>query len=90
MAVASLVLGIISIVCSFIGGVNWVGAILGIVGIVLGVLGKKKTPEKAGMATAGLVMSIIGVVLSLIFIIACAACFASVGGCAAVSELSSL
>ena len=86
MAVASLVLGIISVVCSFIGGLNFVGLVLGIVGIVLGVLGKKKTPEKSGMATAGIVLSIIGVVLTAIILIACAACFGSVGGFAACAE----
>ena len=83
MAVASLVLGIISIVCGlFFMGFQWLGALLGVVGIVLGALGKKN-PEKKGMATAGLVCSIIGLVLSLVFYVACVAC---VGGLAGVAS----
>lgn len=78
MAVASLVLGIISIVLSFFGGINLFGGIIGIVGIVLGVYGKKN-PEKKGMATAGLVCSIIGTILCLIFYVACVACVGSMG-----------
>ena len=49
-----------------------------IVGIVLGVYGKKD-PEKKGMATAGLVCSIIGTILCLIFYVACVACVGSMG-----------
>ena len=36
MAIASLVLGIISIVLSFFGGINLFGGILGVIGIILG------------------------------------------------------
>ncbi len=81
MAVASLVLGIISIVFGLFAGafIGWLGGILGIVGIILGVMGKK-TPGKQGMATAGLVCSIIGTILNLLFFIACAGCV----GCAAM------
>ncbi len=78
MGVASLVLGIISIVLSLFGG-TWVSALIGIVGIVLGALAKKANPENSGMATAGMVCSIIGTVLSLLVFIACVACAASVG-----------
>lgn len=78
MGVASLVLGIISLLFGLFSGglLGWVGAILAIVGIILGALGRKN-PEKKGLATAGLVCSIIGLVLCLILYIACAAC---VGG----------
>ena len=77
MGVASLVLGIISIVLGVAtgGAFGWLGAILAIVGIVLGALGRKN-PEKKGMATAGMVCSIIGLVLGLILYLACAACVA--------------
>lgn len=82
MAVASLVLGIISVVLGvFTGGaLGWVGAIIAILGIILGALAKKD-PAKKGMATAGLVLSIIGLVLCLLFYLACAAC---VGGLASL------
>lgn len=76
MAVASLVLGICALVFPFIG-LGWLSALLGIVGIVLGALGKKNV-EKKGMATAGLVMSIIAVALGLISWIACAACIGAI------------
>lgn len=77
MAVASLVLGILSIVLSFFGPfVQIFGGILGIVGIVLGSLAKKNI-EKKGMATAGVVCSIIGTILCFLFWIACAACVGS-------------
>lgn len=83
MGVASLVLGIIAVVIGlFTGGsFGWLGAILAIIGIILGALGKKN-PEKSGLATAGLVLSIIGLVLCLLLYIACIAC---VGGLAAMA-----
>ena len=86
MAVASLVLGIVSIVFSvFTGGaLGWLGAIIGLVGIILGAMAKKD-PEKKGMATAGLVCSIIGLVLGLILYVACVACIG-----AAASGLNTL
>lgn len=82
MAVASLVLGIVALVISvFFAGLNWLGIIIGIIGIILGALGKKDE-EKKGLATAGLVMSIIAVALGLIFWIACAACVGAIGSLA--------
>lgn len=71
MAVASLVLGIVSVVFSLIG-LYIPGLLAGIIGIVLGVMAKKKNPS--GMATAGFVLSIIGTVLCAIIFVACAAC----------------
>jgi len=73
VGVAALVLGIVSVVFSLIlGGAGWVGPIIGIVGIVLGAVAKKK--GQGGIATAGLVLSIIGTAISLIITIACIAC----------------
>lgn len=82
MGVASLVLGIIAIVIGVFssGLLGWLGAIVGIIGIILGALGRKNA-EKKGLATAGLVCSIIGLVLCLILYLACAAC---VGGLASL------
>lgn len=77
MAVASLVLGIVSLVLCVFGFGFPIGTILSIVGIVLAILGKKQLVERAqptGMATAGLVLSIIALILSLLFFIACTAC----------------
>ena len=76
MAVTSLVLGICSLVFPFIG-LGWLSVIVGILGTILGAIGRKDETKK-GMATAGMVMSIISVALGIIMWIACAACIGSV------------
>lgn len=81
MGVASLVLGISSIVLGLFLSSTFVPTVLGIVGIILGAIAKKKNPAD-GMAKGGLVCSIIGVVLSLLFWIACFACAAGIAGAA--------
>lgn len=86
MAIASLVLGICSLVLPFIG-LGWISVLTGIVGIILGALGRKKDEEKKSMATAGLVMSCIAVGLSLLMLIACAACIGTLGGIGALDSL---
>ena len=84
MAVGALVLGIISLLCWFVSSLFIPGIIGIILGIILAVLAKKKQPS--GMATAGLVLCIIGLILNGIGVIACAACFGA-SGCAALSSL---
>lgn len=76
MGVASLVLGIIALVWSLFGG-TFLSALVGIIGIILGAVAKKQAPS--GVATAGLVLSVIATVLSLIFWIACAGCIGAAG-----------
>ena len=77
MGVGSLVLGIISVVIAvFLPVYGWVAALLGIIGIILAAVAKKNGQK--GVATAGLVLSIIGTALGLLFYIACAACIAAV------------
>lgn len=81
MGVAALVLGIIAIIIGIFsaGTLGWAGAIMGIIGIILGALGRKNAPEgKTGIATGGLVCSIIGTILSLLLYVACAACIGGV------------
>ena len=82
MGVAALVLGIVSLVIGVFASalIGWLGAVLAIVGIILGALGRKNV-EKKGMSTAGMVCSIIALVLNLIMYIACVAC---VGGAASL------
>lgn len=70
MAVAGLILGIVSVVFSFI--ITWVGLVTGIIGIICSAKGMKIQVKK-GMAVAGLVCSIIGTSISGIMI-ACALC----------------
>ena len=82
MGVASLVLGIISLVFSFAGvGVQWIGAIIALPGIVLGAIARKK-PETRGIGTAGLVCSIIGFILCIILYVACVACVSAASSAA--------
>ena len=76
MGIASLVLGIASIlcgVCSFI----WFALVLGVVGIVLGVFARKN--QEGGIATAGFVLSIIGASIALLILIAYLALFSWIG-----------
>lgn len=77
MAVGSLVCGILAVVFGLIAPIGWVGTVLGVFGIILAVQGKKKDPSKAGMCTAGLVLSIIGLVLGTLLYLACVACVKS-------------
>jgi hypothetical protein len=87
MAVASLVLGIIALVIGLFSGgsLGLVGSIIAVIGIVFGALGRND-PAKKGIATAGLICSIIALALGLILFIACAACIGA--GAAALSEMS--
>ncbi|MGX8796621.1 DUF4190 domain-containing protein [Fusibacter sp. JL298sf-3] len=71
-AVASLVLGIISLVTIFTGVFAFIGIVLSIVGLILGLNSRKENPS--GMATAGIVLSIISLVLTSLTIAACVAC----------------
>ena len=68
MAIASLILGIISIVlsCCCSGTLT---LICGIVGIVLWYNAKDSNGDREGMAQAGMICSIVGIVLSVIIII---------------------
>lgn len=65
-AIASLVLGICSIVffCCF-----GIGIATGIPGLILGILSRKNKPENNTMATVGVILSIIGVALSVAYLI---------------------
>ncbi len=80
MGAASLVLGIISLVLACFGSFvvpAWLGVVMSIVGIVLAVMQKKKEPK--GIATAGMVCSIIALCICGITAISCTICI----GCAA-------
>ena len=84
IAIASMVCGIISVVFCWFGYFAIVALALGIVAIILSVKAGKEAPngQRPGMATAGLVLGIIGVVLSGI-IFACALVACGSVGCAA-------
>jgi len=72
-----MVLGIVACVFLFIPGLSFIGPIVGIVGIILGVIAKKNNPSS--MATAGFVLSIIGTAVSLAGAIICVACVGALG-----------
>ena len=87
MAIAALVLGILALIFMLIPGLGFLAVIVSIVGIILGVVGKKQLQAKdspTGMATAGIVMSIIALALSLLTLIICVACLGAVGGLGAL------
>lgn len=77
-AVAGLVLSIVGLVFSFLG--TWFSVIalpIAIIGLILAVVGGKKlraNNQPKGIATAGLVLGIIAVVLSAIFFFTCGIC----------------
>ena len=77
LSTIAMVLGIVSVVFAWLGWLTLLGLVCGIVAIVLAVKGKKasvEAGEPTGMATAGLVLGIIGVVLSGIMVICIVAC----------------
>lgn len=72
-ATASLVLGIIAVICWFFGYSSILSVILGIIGIVLASNSKKEGFD-GGIRTAGFVLSLIGLIGGAFFFIACVAC----------------
>ena len=82
-SIAGLVLGIVSIVFGCLSSTIFLGIlglVCGIVGIILAVRGRKEQPGT--MATAGLVVSIVGTCISGILFITCGICV-----CAAASAV---
>ena len=74
MAIAALICGILGIVGSFIPIVQYFTFVLAILGIVFGVKARKDAAEdKRGLATAGLVLGIIGTALGALGVI-CVVC----------------
>ncbi len=71
LAVAGMVVGIVSIPLFFL---NWIDIIIGIVGLVLSIVGLNRSKRLGGtgrgMAIAGIVTSAVGIVAAAIFLIA--------------------
>lgn len=97
-AIAGLVLGIISTVFGIFGSsvvTPPIGLVLGIVAIVLSVKVRALNDENKNLATAGLVLGIIGVVYCAITTITCTlclgctACFAASSGATELADLLS-
>lgn len=83
-SIASLVLGVISLLCAWFGYGALISIITGIIGIILGIKGNKI--QQTGVGTAGIVLSIIGLVLSIIVFFACVLC---IGGLIALDAATS-
>ena len=71
-AIVGLVFGIVSICSFYIPFWNIIGLVLGIVGLVLSLKARKEAPN--GLSTAGLICSIIGLVLCAIGFFSCTIC----------------
>ena len=90
MAVASLVLGILSLVFAFLPFIPFGGFICSILGLIFAIVAKRNVQSgNTGMATGGLVCSIIGLILSVITYIACGAALGALG-CAGKQILNEL
>lgn len=77
MSVASLVLGILALLIMWIPVIGMGAILVAIIGLALGVSGKKSLRAEGkptGKATAGIVMSIIALAISLLFTLVCAVC----------------
>jgi len=81
MGVAGLILGILGIVGAFIPGLVYMAWAFALIGIIVSAIAMKK--GQGGVAVAGLVLSIIGLVIALprlICAIACASAASSLLG----------
>ena len=82
-AIASMILGIVSLVLFWAGYGALISLACGIIAIVLGSQARKGAENMGikpnGMATAGLVMGLIGAILSLICFVSCVACVSCYG-----------
>ena len=77
-AIASLVCGIVSVVCWFFGVTSILSLILGIVGLVLA-NNSKKAGYNDGLRTAGFVLSLLGTIFGALIFISCVACLGATG-----------
>jgi len=78
MAAAGLILGILSIAGNGIPALRNYIWLFGIMGIIFSAVARskaKKEGEPTGMATAGLILSIIGIISSIVILIALGALF---------------
>ena len=82
MAIASMICAIVGLVFVWFGYFSLVALALAIVAVILGVQHKKKYGNN-GMATAGVIMGIICIVISGIVFVACVACV----GCAGCASM---
>lgn len=80
----SLVLGIISIFCIFLGQASFVGSILAVVGLIMGVDARNNGDRT--YAKTGIILNTIGLASTLLVTIACIACLSCIG-CSLVNNM---
>jgi hypothetical protein len=72
MAIAGFVTGLLGLILSIIPILFYAGIVLDVVGIVLGAIGRSRAKEPGvphrGLATAGLVMGIVGLIVFITWI----------------------
>ena len=73
----SLVLGIISLFCIFLGKASFIGSILAIVGLIMGVDARNNGDRT--YAKTGIILNTIGLAATLLVTIACIACLSCIG-----------
>jgi len=86
-AVASLVLGILSLICAFFGYSAIVGLIFGIIGVALGA--KARKVSQTGLATGGFVCSLIGLIFCAIGLVCALVCVGTLGALGAAGAIAS-
>ena len=77
-AIASLVLGIISVVLWFFGYSSILSVVLGIICVVMASKSKEEGYDE-NIRTAGFILSVIGIIGGAIFFVACVACVGMAG-----------
>ena len=85
-ATISLVLGILSLICVWFGYSAIIGLVLGIVGTYFGAKARKEA--QTGIATAGFVCSLIGVILCALGLLCIVACAGTIGALGLMGSLS--
>ena len=73
MAVASLVLGILSAILALVPGCGFFSLIPAIIGLILGIIGAKSDPRNPGQPKPGKGMAIAGIVLNIVAVLVCVA-----------------
>jgi hypothetical protein len=74
LGVAALVLGIIGTLFALIPGLFWIGCVLGLVALILGIFGRKSAADAGqatGTATAGLVLGVVALVIGIAMWVLC-------------------
>jgi uncharacterized membrane protein len=79
MAIASLVLGIVSVLIVWIPVVGMLGTVMALVGLVLGILSLRKL-EGRGLAIGGIVCAGVSLVITALYLMAFLAVIAAAAG----------